>query len=160
VGNSEFKNILVLNSISKRSSAPSLRSGFIAGDEKILKEYMLYRTYVGAASPLPLQFAAALAWSDEEHVEVNRNRYRKNFEMAVDILKIIPPSSTFYIWLEVDDDLEFTRSLYREKNLKVLPGSFLSRGEFKSKYVRIALVENESKTEEALLRIKELISGK
>jgi len=160
VGNSEFKNILVLNSISKRSSAPSLRSGFIAGDEKILKEYMLYRTYIGAASPLPLQFASAAAWNDEEHVEVNRERYRKSFEIATKILGITAPSSTFYLWLEVDNDIEFTKTLYKEKNLKVLPGSFLSRGEFKSKYVRIALVENESKTEEALLRIKELISGK
>jgi aspartate/methionine/tyrosine aminotransferase len=160
VGNSEFKNILVLNSISKRSSAPSLRSGFIAGDEEILKDYMLYRTYVGAASPLPLQYAAAKAWNDEEHVEENRQRYRQSFKIAKDILGITPPKSTFYIWLEVDDDLEFTKRLYKEKNLKVLPGSFLSRGEFKSKYVRIALVENQERTKEALMRIKELISGK
>jgi aspartate/methionine/tyrosine aminotransferase len=160
IGNDSFKNILVLNSISKRSSAPSLRSGFIAGDEEILKDYMLYRTYVGAASPLPLQFASAKAWDDEVHVEENRQRYRANFKIAKDILGITPPKSTFYIWLEVEDDLEFTKALYREKNLKVLPGSFLSRGEFKSKYVRIALVENENKTKEALMRIKELINGK
>ncbi len=160
VGNVDFKNILVLNSISKRSSAPSLRSGFIAGDSKILKEYMLYRTYVGAASPLPLQMASTKAWMDEEHVEENRDRYRANFDIAKDILGITPPRSTFYIWLEVEDDLEFTKRLYKEKNLKVLPGSFLSRGEFKSKHIRIALVENEQKTKEALLRIKDMINGK
>ena len=70
VGNCAFKNMLVINSISKRSSAPGLRSGFIAGDESILKEYINYRTYIGCASPLPLQSAAAVAWSDEEHVAI------------------------------------------------------------------------------------------
>jgi len=82
VGNTEFKNILVINSISKRSSAPGLRSGFIAGDKQILKEYMVYRTYVGCASPLPLQYAAAAAWSDQAHVEVFREKYIENFRLG------------------------------------------------------------------------------
>ena len=157
VGNSRFKNILVLNSISKRSSAPGLRSGFIAGDREILKEYMRYRTYVGCASPIPLQMASTKAWSDDNHVEEFRQKYRKNFELAREILKVEVPKSTFYIWLEVEDDLSFTKLLYHEKNIKVLPGSFLSRGEFKSKHVRIALVENEEKTKDALLRIKDIL---
>jgi aspartate/methionine/tyrosine aminotransferase len=155
IGNSDFKNILVVNSISKRSSAPGLRSGFIAGDGDILKRYMKYRTYVGCASPLPLQHASAAAWSEESHVRENREKYRKNFELAKEILGIEIPKSTFYIWLEVEDDLEFTKLLFREKNIKVLPGSYLSRGDFNTKHVRIALVENEEKTKEALLRIKE-----
>jgi aspartate/methionine/tyrosine aminotransferase len=159
VGNDNFKNILVVNSVSKRSSAPGLRSGFIAGDREILKEYLRYRTYVGCASPLPLQEASTKAWEDEEHVDLNRSRYKKNFSIAKEILNITPPSSTFYIWLEVKDDISFTKRLYKEKNLKVLPGSFLSRGEFKTKYIRIALVENEKRTREALIRIKELLSG-
>ena len=154
VGNSEFKNILVLNSISKRSSAPGLRSGFVAGDAKILKEYMRYRTYVGCASPLPLQIASAKAWSDDEHVAKSREIYRKNFELAKEILGVEIPNSTFYIWLEVEDDLLVTKRLFREQNLKVLPGSFLSRGKFETKHIRIALVEDEKKTKEALLRIK------
>lgn len=154
VGNSDFKNVLVINSISKRSSAPGLRNGFIAGDAEILKAYMQYRTYVGCASPLPLQHAAAAAWLDEAHVRENREKYRENFRLAREILGIEIPKSTFYIWLEVEDDLEFTKRLYREKNLKVLPGSFLSRGDFNSKHVRIALVEETEKTKEALLRIK------
>jgi aspartate/methionine/tyrosine aminotransferase len=153
VGNESFKNILVVNSISKRSSAPGLRNGFIAGDAEILKAYMKYRTYVGCASPLPLQNASAAAWSDEAHVEENREKYRKNFVLAKEILGIEVPKSTFYIWLEVEDDLEFTKLLFREKNIKVLPGSFLSRGDFNTKHVRIALVENETKTKDALLRI-------
>ncbi len=154
VGNSSFKNILVVNSISKRSSAPGLRSGFIAGDEKILKEYMRYRTYVGCASPLPLQMAAAKAWSDDMHVTEFRDRYRKNFRLAKEILGILPPKATFYLWLEVGDGEEFTKGLYQEYNLKVLPGSFLGR-DIAKEFVRVALVYDEKDTKEALERIKE-----
>ena len=159
VDNKEFKNILVINSISKRSSAPGLRSGFIAGDKKILKEYMKYRTYVGCASPLPLQSASAKAWLDEEHVEISREIYKKNFQIAKDILGIDIPQATFYIWLEVKDSIEFTKKLYKNYNVKVLPGEFLSREDEQKNnpgkgFVRIALVENETKTKDAMMRIK------
>merc|ERR1711879_710520 len=110
-----------MNSISKRSSAPGLRSGFIAGDKTILDGYMKYRTYVGCASPVPLQKASALAWNEESHVEGFRKIYKKNFELAHEILGIKPPKATFYIWLEVEDELEFTRNLFEKKNIKVLP---------------------------------------
>ncbi len=156
-GNSEFKNCLVLNSISKRSSAPGLRSGFIAGDAEILKEYLKYRTYVGCALPLPLQKTAAAAWSEESHVKEFRKVYKQNFEIARDILGIAIPDATFYIWLEVEDELRFTQELYREKNIKVLPGSFLGRNGIGKDFVRIALVENAKKTEEVLTRLKEFI---
>ena len=156
-GNVEFKNCLVLNSISKRSSAPGLRSGFIAGDGKILKEYMKYRTYVGCASPLPLQETAALAWSNKEHVDKFRAIYKENFDIAKNILDIDIPKATFYIWLEVKDELKFTQELYKEKNIKVLPGSFLGRGGIGKDYIRIALVENKEKTKEVLTRLKEFM---
>ncbi|MCT7548218.1 succinyldiaminopimelate transaminase [Aliarcobacter butzleri] len=159
VGNSEFKNVLVMNSISKRSSAPGLRSGFIAGDETILKDYLQYRTYIGCASPVPLQEAAAVAWNDQNHVAEFRKIYKRNFEIAQEILGIPTPEATFYIWLEVENDLEFTKSLYKEKNIKVLPGSFLGRGGLGKEYVRIALVENEEKTKESLKRLKDFING-
>ena len=159
VGNSEFKNVLVMNSISKRSSAPGLRSGFIAGDANILKDYMKYRTYVGCASPVPLQKAATSAWNEESHVEGFRKIYRKNFELAQEILGVTPPKATFYIWLKVEDELEFTKKLFEEKHIKVLPGSFLGREGIGKGYVRIALVENEEKTKEALLRLKDFIDG-
>ena len=159
VGNDKFKNVLVMNSISKRSSAPGLRCGFIAGDAKILKNYMQYRTYVGCASPVPLQHAAAAAWNNETHVEYFRSIYKKNFELAYDILGVETPQATFYIWLEVDDEIEFTRNLYKEKNIKVLPGSFLGREGIGKGYVRIALVENAAKTEEVLKRLKDFIDG-
>lgn len=159
VGNTKFKNVLVMNSISKRSSAPGLRSGFIAGDANILKDYMKYRTYVGCASPVPLQKAAALAWNDETHVETFRENYRKNFKLAQDILGVTPPKATFYIWLEVEDELEFTKKLYEQEHIKVLPGSFLGREGIGKGYVRIALVENEEKTKEVLTRLKGFING-
>lgn len=159
VGNSEFKNVLVMNSISKRSSAPGLRSGFIAGDETILKDYLQYRTYIGCASPVPLQEAAAVAWNDQNHVAEFRKIYKRNFVIAQEILGIPTPEATFYIWLEVENDLEFTKNLYKEKNIKVLPGSFLGRGGLGKEYVRIALVENEEKTKESLKRLKDFIDG-
>lgn len=157
IGNDNFKNCLVLNSISKRSSAPSLRSGFIAGDKEILKEYMRYRTYVGCASPLPLQKTATIAWEDESHVQEFRDIYKKNFQIAKEILDIDIPDATFYIWLEVDDELRFTQELYRDKNIKVLPGSYLGRNGIGKNYIRIALVENSEKTKEVLTRLKEFI---
>lgn len=159
VGNESFKNVLVINSISKRSSAPGLRSGFIAGDERILKEYMKYRTYVGAAIPLPLQKASAVAWSDEEHVEKAREVYKRNLELASEILGIKKSEATFYVWLEVKDELEFTKRLYEKKNIKVLPGSFLGREGIGSAYVRIALVEDSKKIEKILERIKDFIDN-
>ena len=160
VGNETFKNVLVVNSISKRSSAPGLRSGFIAGDEQILKDYMLYRTYVGVAVPLPLQKAAAMAWSDEEHVVAAREVYKKNLQLASEVLHVKNLEATFYVWLEVGDDLVFTQELYRQKNVKVLPGSFLGREGMGHAYVRIALVENSEKTKEILNRISDFIKEK
>jgi len=160
VGNDDFKNILVINSISKRSSAPGLRSGFIAGDADILKAYMVYRTYVGCASPLPLQHAAAVAWADQEHVAVFRKKYKKNFALAKDILGLEAPEATFYIWLKVEDEIGFTVKLYEEYNLKVIPGSFLGRvGEGKG-YIRLALVYEAAKTKECLQRIKACLEKK
>lgn len=159
VGNKDFKNVLVMNSISKRSSAPGLRSGFIAGDADILKNYLQYRTYVGCASPVPLQEAAAVAWNDQNHVSEFRKIYKKNFEIANEILGTPIPEATFYIWLEVEDEIEFTKNLYKEKNIKVLPGSFLGRNGLGKGYIRIALVENEEKTREVLTRLKDFING-
>lgn len=155
--NPTFKNILAINSISKRSSAPGLRSGFIAGDAIILKDYLQYRTYIGCAVPLPLQKAAAIAWNDENHTKEFRKIYQKNFELAKEILNIEIPNATFYLWLKVDNELEFTQNLYKEQNVKVLPGSFLGRSGAGKGYIRIALVENEIKTREALNRIKKFL---
>jgi len=158
VGNIDFKNILVINSISKRSSAPGLRSGFIAGDKNILKSYMTYRTYVGCASPLPLQYASAVAWADQNHVDIFREKYIKNFKLAKEILNIDAPKATFYIWLEVDDEIKITQKLYRDYNIKVLAGSFLGREEQGKGFIRLALVYEEDLTRDGLNRIKDCLN--
>ena len=152
-GNPDFHNVLVINSISKRSSAPGLRSGFIAGDAEILARYMTYRTYVGCAAPLPLQHAAAVAWADQDHVEIFRDKYRRNFALAEEILDTVTPEATFYIWMKVDDELRYTQELYRRHNIKVLPGSFLGRQGQGSGYVRLALVYEETTMHHALVTI-------
>ena len=159
VGNVGFKNVLVINSISKRSSAPGLRSGFIAGDAKILSGYLKYRTYIGAAIPLPLQVASAVAWEDDVHVENTRAQYVANLRLAREILEIPLVDATFYIWLKVIDDVKFTRELYLQKNIKVLPGRFLGRCGMGEGYVRIALVEESGKTKQILENIKDFIKG-
>ncbi len=156
-GNSEFKNIVTVNSISKRSSAPGLRSGFIAGDKAILKEYLKYRTYVGCASPLPLQYAAAVAWEDQEHVEPFRVIYKQNLELARDILGIDMPDSTFYVWMEVKDALNAAKKLYELYNVKVLPGEFLGREGAGVGYWRLALVYEPNVTKEALQRVAKFL---
>ena len=153
VGNERFKNILVVNSISKRSSAPGLRSGFIAGDATVLNSYMRYRTYVGVASPLPLQEAAVVAWHDEQHVKEFRAIYAQNMDIAKEVLDIQPPQATFYIWLYVKDDLAFAKKLYKEYNVTVIPGSFLGRQKAGRGYVRLALVLEPKQMRQALERV-------
>jgi aspartate/methionine/tyrosine aminotransferase len=157
VGNNEFKNIIALNSLSKRSSAPGLRSGFLAGDKTILQGYMEYRTYIGCASPIPLQKAASVAWSDMEHVGIFREKYRQNMYLAKEILDEDVTQATFYVWLQVKDDISFTKEAYERYNLKVLPGSFLGRNGAGKGYVRLALVYEPDIIKEALNRVKKLI---
>ena len=156
VGNKDFKNVLAINSISKRSSAPGLRSGFIAGDESILRKYLQFRTYVGCAIPLPLQIAAASAWEDEECPKIFREKYKKNFMLAKEILGVDIPKATFYIWLKVKNDIDFTIQAYK-KGVKVMPGRFMGRLGVGEGYVRIALVYDENETKKALEILKEIL---
>ncbi|PAF49150.1 hypothetical protein BKH41_03430 [Helicobacter sp. 12S02232-10] len=159
-GNQEFKNILALNSISKRSSAPGLRSGFIAGDENILKNYRRYRSYIGCAIPNPLQRASAKAWGDFCLSEDIRKKYAKNLQIAQ---KIFPQTFispyTFYLWLEVTEDIDFTQKLYEEEGILVLPGSFLGREGIGKGYVRIALVYEENILKPALKTISNFLNS-
>ena len=140
-GRSDFKNCLVLNSLSKRSSIPGLRSGFIAGDEVIISRLSKYRSYHGCAISYPIQAASALAWQDETHVVENRNYYKEKLQAVHAVLQsehkdkdygtqlhYTLPEASFFIWAETtDNDRVFTRELYRTKNVTVLPGSFLAR---------------------------------
>lgn len=159
LGNTSFKNILALNSISKRSSAPGLRSGFIAGDKNILKEYQKYRTYIGCAIPNPLQRAAAKAWEDTAVCESIRQKYAKNLQIAQEIFSDVHIEPyTFYMWLEVGDDISFTQKLYEQEGILVLPGSFLGRDTIGKGYVRIALVYEEEITRRCLEILKDFLS--
>lgn len=151
--NENLKNIIALNSISKRSSAPGLRSGFVAGDSEILKAYSVYRTYAGLALSLPLQYAAAAAWNDRIECEKIRKIYAENLKLAREIFNtsnIFPYS--FYVWLFVKDDLDFTKKLYEDEGILVLPGSFLGRENGGAGFVRIALVYEDMK--DVLMRLK------
>ncbi|WP_027327647.1 succinyldiaminopimelate transaminase [Helicobacter pametensis] len=153
VQNTSFDNILALNSISKRSCAPGLRSGFIAGDSKLLEAYQLYRTYIGCAIPLPLQEAAKVAWNLSS--EPTRLLYAQNLKIAQDIFPQTQISPyTFYVWLEVGDELSFTTMLYRDYGIKVLPGSFLGRNGAGKGFVRLALVYPPSMISIALQKIQ------
>ncbi len=167
MGNTTFKRCVMFQSLSKRSNAPGLRSGFIAGDSEILKKYFQYRTYQGCALPLPTQYASAAAWKDEQHVKENRILYRQKFTAFIDILAnvctINKPPASFYIWLKTPiDDTAFAEQLFRQENITVLPGSFLSRdanGINPGKnHVRIALVAPVEECIEAANRIKNFIN--
>jgi len=156
VGNDQFKNVVVVNSLSKRNSAPGLRSGFIAGDSQLISHYLRFRSYLGCAIPLPLQKGAVEGWLDWESADRFRELYRRNMELAEDILEIEAPKATFYLWLKVGDDLEFTREAYR-RGVKVLPGQFLGRGEGGKGYIRIALVYTPTLLGEGLKILKSVL---
>jgi N-succinyldiaminopimelate aminotransferase len=166
MGNKTFKNCVIFQSLSKRSNAPGLRSGFVAGDAVILQAFLKYRTYHGCAMPLPTQFASIQAWQDEHHVQENRQHYREKFSAVIDILTevctITRPPASFYIWLKTPiADTDFAQKLFAQENITVLPGSFLSRDSGNinpgANHVRIALVAPLEECIEAAERIKRFI---
>ncbi|STP13016.1 N-succinyldiaminopimelate aminotransferase [Helicobacter mustelae] len=158
MGNKEFQNILCVNSISKRLSAPGLRSGFIAGDRRILQHYRTYRTYLGCAIPNPLQKAASIAWKSHDEANKIRQKYAQNLKIAQELFKetLIFPHS-FYLWLYVGNDLEFCKALYEKEGILVLPGRFLGREDAGVGYVRIALVYEPGILLPILQRIKNFL---
>ncbi|SMF43656.1 succinyldiaminopimelate aminotransferase apoenzyme [Alteromonadaceae bacterium Bs31] len=160
----DFKNCLVFHSLSKRSNLPGLRSGFVAGDKNLINTFFKYRTYHGCAMPIPTQLASIAVWNDETHVLANRSAYREKFERVLHILDgclaLEKPDAGFYLWPETaQSDTEFAQKLYAEKNITVLPGSFLARetleGNPGKQRVRMALVASLDECEQAALRIRE-----
>jgi N-succinyldiaminopimelate aminotransferase len=137
LGRTDFKRLIVLTSLSKRSNVPGLRSGFVAGDAQILQNFLLYRTYHGSAMSTTIQQASITAWNDEAHVVENRNRYRQKFAQVTPVLAAVMdvalPDASFYLWAKVPDnvfggsDTAFTRELLAQYNVAVLPGSYLAR---------------------------------
>jgi N-succinyldiaminopimelate aminotransferase len=163
MGNTAYRRCLVFHSLSKRSNAPGLRSGFVGGDARLISQFARYRTYHGCSMPPPIQAASAAAWMDETHVAENRRLYREKFNAVVEILapvmQVQHPAGGFYLWPSTPmDDQRFTRELYVRQNVTVLPGSFLSRAfngrDPGSKRVRIALVAPLKECVEAAERIR------
>ena len=180
LGRSDFRRLVALTSLSKRSNVPGLRSGFVAGDAAILKQFLLYRTYHGGAMSPSVQRASASAWADEAHVEANRALYREKFARVTPILAealdVALPDAGFYLWAAVPErfapqaaasglslDEWFTRELLAQYNVAVLPGSYLAREAQGvnpgSGRVRMALVAGVDECVEAARRIRAFIQA-
>ena len=163
LGRTDYRNLAVFVSLSKRSNAPGLRSGAVAGDARLLASFLLYRTYHGSAMSLPVQHASIAAWRDEQHVADNRALYRAKFDAVVpmlsDVLQARQPDAGFYLWARVPggDDEAFARDLFAATHVTVLPGSYLARTAHDVNpgrgYVRIALVPGLDDCVDAASRI-------
>jgi N-succinyldiaminopimelate aminotransferase len=161
----DFTRLVVFSSLSKRSNVPGMRSGFVAGDAKIIEQFLLYRTYHGCAMSPAVQAASIAAWNDEAHVIENRRLYAEKFKLVTPMLKGIldveMPDAAFYLWARTSmPDTEAAIRLYRDFNVTVLPGSFLAReahGVNPGKhFIRLALVASVEECVEAAERIKNL----
>ena len=158
-----WDGLVMFTSLSKRSNVPGLRSGFVAGDAKLMAAFLEYRTYHGSAMGLPIQHASIAAWNDEEHVRLNQALYQQKFDLFVSKLqaayKISIPDASFYVWLKVPngDDVAFTQRLWQTQGVQVLPGRLLARdtpqGNPGQGYVRIALVATVEECEQAAERL-------
>jgi len=166
LGRAGFPRLVVFNSLSKRSNVPGLRSGFAAGNAQLLEKFLLYRTYHGSAMNPAAQAASAAAWSDEAHVVENRRLYARKFTDAIAVLsgttEVQMPDASFYLWIKTPvSDTEFTKWLYQDYNVTVLPGSYLARDAHGinpgKDFVRIALVASPEECIEAMERIKRLL---
>ena len=163
MGNEDYKRCLAFHSLSKRSNAPGLRSGFVAGDAELIEPFLLYRTYHGSAMPPATQDASIRAWQDEAHVVENRRLYREKFAAVTDILSPVldlhTPPASLYLWPRTPiDDQVFARQLLAEQNVIVLPGSYLSRdtayGNPGQDHIRMALVAPLDECIDAAYRIR------
>jgi N-succinyldiaminopimelate aminotransferase len=169
LGRDDFRNLVVLTSLSKRSNVPGMRSGFVAGDAAVLKAFLLYRTYHGSAMSKVVQAASIAAWSDEAHVGANRAQYRAKFAqvtpMLGEVLDVRLPDAGFYLWAGVPkhahggDDIAFSLGLLAQYNVAVLPGSLLAREAHGHNpgagRIRMALVAESQECIEAARRIVE-----
>ncbi len=167
LGRDDFRNLVAFTSLSKRSNVPGLRSGFVAGDAKLLKAFLLYRTYHGSAMSPVVQRASVAAWNDEAHVVANRALYREKFAQVTPLLAqaldVALPDAAFYLWARVPerkggrDEVAFAQGLLAQYNVNVLPGSLLARTADGSNpgtgRIRLALVASTEECLEAARRI-------
>ncbi len=160
-GREGFSRCLVMNSLSKRSALPGMRSGLIAGDAALIGRFAKMRSYTGPGTPLPLQAVAAAAWSDETHVQQHRDVYRASlksfFEVYSDVGDI--PAGSFFVWLPVADAEAFAVAAFEQQAVTVLPGSYLSADDGNGEnpgvnFIRAALVDGPEKAAELARRLK------
>ena len=169
LGRADFKNLVSFTSLSKRSNVPGMRSGFVAGDAAVMKQFLLYRTYHGSAMSPVVQAASLAAWNDEQHVINNREQYRSKFAqvtpLLADVLDVALPDAGFYLWAKIKgSDTDFARDLFALYNVTVLPGSYLAReaqgfnpGEGR---IRMALVAETAECVEAAQRIVQFVKAR
>jgi N-succinyldiaminopimelate aminotransferase len=169
LGRTDFRNLVSFTSLSKRSNVPGMRSGFVAGDARVLKQFLLYRTYHGSAMSPAVQQASIAAWSDEQHVVENRALYRRTFAEIMPLLKgvldVSLPDAGFYLWAGVPgSDTAFARDLLAQYNVTVLPGSYIGRDSGQSNpgagRIRMALVAQTAECVEAVQRIVQFVQSR
>jgi len=167
LGRDAYPRLVVLGSLSKRSSAPGLRSGYAAGDAAVLEKYLQYRTYFGSAMSNAVQMASIAAWKDESHVIDSRRMYREKFaafyERVNPVLPLVMPDAAFYFWAHVGgDDAQFARDLFAETHITVLPGSYIAREAHGANpgrgFVRMALVSTVEDAVEAAQRMHRFLA--
>lgn len=167
-GYADYSRCVVFHSLSKRSNLPGLRSGFVAGDAKLIQAFLRYRTYHGCAMSPPFQAVSVAIWSDEAHVRQNRQLYREKFDAVLEtlqpVLDVTKPDAGFYLWPRSPiDETEFAKGLFAQQNVTVLPGSYLSRVAHGvnpgAGHVRMALVAPLEECIEAAQRIRRFVES-
>ncbi|MDZ4739380.1 MAG: aminotransferase class I/II-fold pyridoxal phosphate-dependent enzyme [Alphaproteobacteria bacterium] len=161
----DFKNLLAFHSLSKRSNLAGLRSGFVAGDDKLIARLREFRNVTGPQLPLPIAAVSTAAWSDEIHVEENRALYAAKFGLTKNKLSnrfgFRVPDGGFFLWLDVGDGVSAATRLWQEGGIKVLPGEYLARniadGNPGKPFIRVALVNDFATTSEALDRLARIL---
>jgi N-succinyldiaminopimelate aminotransferase len=164
----DLHNVIVFHSLSKRSGVPGLRSGFVAGDARLIQRNAQLINYGGVAVPYPILAASTALWRDEAHVEEGRARYRANFEAAAEILGeqfgFARPAGGFFLWLDVGDGETAARRLWAEAGIRVLPGAYMGRPDESGvnpgqRYIRVALVYDTETTAAGLRRMQQVLSA-
>lgn len=159
-----LQQIVILNSLSKRSNAAGVRCGYMAGDRRIIAAYTKLIANGGALVPTPILRAAGALYRDESHQQAARAHYDTSFALAENILGIDAPQGGFFLWLKVGDDLVFTKRLWQEAGIRVMPGRFMAAdtktGNPGAGYIRVALVHDHDVIEEALHRMAPIVKAK